>query len=158
MWRHVRHIPLPDESFRPLARVLVSDDDPAIRTLYGAILADHGFEYIGAPAGDGRATLELARRARPQLLVTDVNKPGLDGHALRATLRASSATAHIPILMVSAIDPGSDPRRTQPGPLDDYLIKPFLTEALVYRAAALLPLDDAAHDRLVERARQLPCY
>lgn len=143
---------------RPLARILVSDDDPAIRTIYGALLTDHGFEYLGAPAGDGHATLELARRARPQLLITDVNKPGLDGHALRAALRADPATAGIPILMVSAMDPWGDQRRPRPGALDDYLVKPFLSEALIYRVAALLPLDAAAHDRLVERARRLPCY
>ena len=138
----------------PLARILISEDDPAIRALYAALLAEHGFETIGAPAGDGWATLELAARVRPQLLITDVNKPGLDGRALRATLRASPATATLPILTVSSLDPWGDAR----GPLDDYLVKPFLSEALVYRVAALLPLDRAAHDRLAELALRLPCY
>jgi CheY-like chemotaxis protein len=154
-FQNVRPAALPATSPRPLARILVSDDDPAIRTIYGALLAEHGFEYLGAPSGDGQATLELARRGRPHLLITDVNKPGLDGYALRAALRADPATARIPILMVSALDPWGGAR---PGPLDDYLVKPFLTEALIYRIAALLPLDAAAHDRLVALAEQLPCY
>lgn len=157
-FQNVRYAALPAAAPRPLARVLVSDDDPAIRTLYAAFLTDHGFEYIGAPAGDGRATLALARRARPQLLITDLNKPGLDGFALRETLRADAATAQLPILVVSSMDPWHDPRRPRPGPLDDYLVKPFLGEALLYRVAALLPLDALGHDRLVERARRLPCY
>ncbi len=157
-FQNVRHADIPAAPFRPLARVLVSDDDPAIRSIYGALLGDYGFEYIGAPTGDGRATLELARRARPQLLLTDVNKPGLDGFALRRALRAEAATSQLPILMVSALDPWGDTRRPPAGPLDDYLVKPFLAEALIYRLAALMALDAAAHDRLVERARRLPCY
>jgi CheY-like chemotaxis protein len=152
---NVRHASLPATAPRPLARILVSDDDPSIRAIYGALLAEHGFEYLGAPTGDGRATLELARRGRPHLLITDVNKPGLDGFALRAALRAEPATARLPILMISAMDPWGGAR---PGPLDDYLVKPFLTEALIYRVAALLPLDPGAHDRLAARAQRLPCY
>lgn len=148
----------PAASPRPLARILVSDDDPAIRAIYGALLTEHGFEFLGAPTGDGRATLELARRARPHLLITDVNKPGLDGHALRAALRADPATARVPILMVSAMDPRADARGPRPGPLDDYLVKPFLSEALLYRAVALLPLGPAAHDALSARALRLFCY
>jgi CheY-like chemotaxis protein len=144
--------------FRPLARVLVSDDDPDIRQLYAALLLSHGFEYLGAPGGDGAATLELARRARPHLLITDLNKPGLDGRRLRAALRADSRTAQIPVLTVSAMDPWSGPRAAAPSPLDDYLLKPFAFEALLYRLVALLPLDAAGHDRLVERARRLPCF
>lgn len=144
--------------FRPLGRILVSDDDPALRLLYGSLLTEHGFEYVGAPAGDGRATLELAMRVRPQLLITDVHKPGLDGYALRAALRDDPATAHLPVLMVSTQEPWSDGRRARPGPLDDYLLKPFLAESLIYRVAALLPLAEAEHDRLAERACGLPCY
>lgn len=153
----VRRGSLPATTSRPLARILVSDDDQSIRAIYEALLADYGFESLSAPAGDGLATLDLAHRARPQLLITDVNKPGLDGHALRAALRASPATAGLPILIVSAMEPWSDRRLPPPGPLDDYLVKPFLDEALVYRAAALLPLEGDGHDRLVARARALPC-
>jgi CheY-like chemotaxis protein len=87
-----------------------------------------------------------------------VNKPGLDGRRLRAALRADSRTAHIPVLTVSAMEPWSEPRPAAPSPLDDYLLKPFAFEALLYRIVALLPLDAAGHDRLVERARRLPCF
>lgn len=157
LFRGVRPAPLPPPVFRPLARVLVSDDDPDIRQIYASLLAEHGFEYLGAPAGDGPATLELARRARPHLLITDVNKPGLDGHALRRALRADPRTAHIPVLTISAMDPWSDPRRAA-APLDDYFVKPFAFESLLYRIVSLLPLNPASHDRLVERARRLPCF
>lgn len=156
--RGVRPAPLPPAPFRPLARVLVSDDNPAIRLIYTALLTDHGFEYLGAPAGDGAATLALARRARPHLVITDINKPGLDGHSLRRALRADPATAHIPVLTVTAMDPWSERRRDAHPTLDDYLVKPFASEALLYRVAALLPLGPADHDRLAERARLLSCF
>ena len=149
---------MPPASFRPLARVLVSDDDPDIRQIYATLLLQHGFAYLGASAGDGPATLALALRARPHLLITDVNKPGLDGHALRDALRADPRTAKIPVLTVTAMEPWSAPRRAAPSPLDDYFLKPFSFEALLYRVVALLPLDAAGHDGLVERAQRLPCY
>ncbi len=158
-FQNLRHAALPAPApFRPLARVLVSDDDPDIRQIYALLLTSHGFEYIGAPAGDGPATLALAAQTRPHLLITDVNKPGLDGHRLRDLIRANAATAHIPVLTVSAMEPWSDPRRAPAGPLDDYFLKPFTFEALLYRVVALLPLGAAAHDRLAERARHVPCY
>lgn len=150
-------LPAPAPS-RPLARVLVSDDDPDIRQIYALLLTSHGFEYIGAPAGTGPATLELAARVRPHLLITDIHKPGFDGYCLRAMLRANPATAHIPALIVSTMDPMSDPRLAAAGPLDDSFLKPFTFEALLYRVAALLPLGAAAHDQLAARAQRFSCY
>lgn len=135
---------------RPLARVLVSEDDDAIRELYARLLADHGFAVLEAPRGDAALTLELARRARPHLLISDLNKPGgLDGLALRAALRAGRRTARLPVLLISAVDLG---RRAPLGPLDDQLPKPFGPEDLIERAAALLPLTPADHDALAARA------
>lgn len=137
------------------ARILLSDDDAAIRTLYAALLADYGFEVLSVPAGDGQTTLELAQQARPHLLLTDRHKPSLDGVALRAALRAGAATAHLPILMVSTYEALDEPQRAG-GPLDDFLLKPFPLEHLIYRLAALLPLSAADHDNLVTRAQRLP--
>lgn len=153
--RAVRPAVAPPAPFRPLARILVSDDDRDIRQIYAALLVQHGFEYLGAPAGDGPTTLELARRSHPHLVITDVNKPGLDGHALRLALRTDPRTAQIPVLTVSAMEPWS---RRHTAPLDDYFLKPFAFETLLYRIVSLLPLNPADHDRLVERARRLPCF
>jgi DNA-binding response OmpR family regulator len=136
----------------PIARILVSDDDPAIRRIYAAILPAHGFEIVEAPGGDGWATLELARRTRPWLLLTDVNKPGLDGRRLRAALRADRRTARMPLLTVSAID-------LHPpfiGPRDDTLLKPFDFGTLLYRLTTLLPLTASAHTRLAAYALEHP--
>lgn len=159
MFQHAQFAALPAPApSRPLARVLVSDDDPDIRQIYARLLTSHGFEYIGAPAGAGPATLELAARVRPHLLITDIHKPGFDGYCLRSMLRANPATAHIPVLIVSTMDPMSDPRLAAAGPLDDSFLKPFTFEALLYRVAALLPLGAAAHDQLAARAQRFSCY
>lgn len=140
--------PLP----QPIARILVSDDDPAIRRIYATLLPAHGMEIIEAPGGDGWATLELAQRVRPWLLLTDVNKPGLDGQRLRAALRTDRRTAHLPILTVSAIDLHAP----EYGPLDDTLVKPFSFGLLLHRLTTMLPLTTAAHTRLVAYALTQP--
>lgn len=137
----------------PLARILVSDDDPAIRRIYTTLLAAHGMELVEVPGGDGLATLELARRIRPWLLLTDLNKPGLDGQRLRAQLRSDRRTARMPILTVSAIDQHAP----DSGPFDDTLLKPFTFGMLLYRLTALLPLTSAAHTRLAANALVRPC-
>lgn len=136
---------------RPLARILISEDDQGIRELYARLLTDHGFEVVAAPRGDAGRTIDLALRLRPHLLITDVNKPGgLDGLALRAALRADERSAHLPVLIVSAVELG--PRAAALGPRDDHLLKPFGFEVLLERAAALLPLSPAEHDDLAARA------
>lgn len=153
--REVRPAAATPVAFQPLARILVSDDDADIRKLYAALLPAYGFEYLPTPGGDGLETLELARRVRPDLVITDVNKPGLDGHSLARALRADAATAQIPVLTVTAMDPWSEGRRFRPSVLDDYFAKPFSFETMIYRIVGLLSLDAPAHDRLVERARSI---
>jgi CheY-like chemotaxis protein len=142
----------------PLARILVSEDDPGIRQLYRTLLPAYGFELMSATGGDGDCTLDLALRCAPQLLITDLHKPGLDGYGLVAALRANQATADIPVLMVTAIDPWADPRRMRLGMADDHLVKPFHCEGLIARIAALLHLPAAGHDRLAARALADPCH
>ncbi|NTW03246.1 MAG: response regulator, partial [Oscillochloris sp.] len=60
---------------QPLARILVSEDNPDILYIYSSLLPDYGFELICVPNGDGALTFELAQRTIPQLVITDINKP-----------------------------------------------------------------------------------
>ncbi|HUZ81549.1 MAG TPA: response regulator [Gaiellaceae bacterium] len=80
-------------------RVLVVDDDPATRRLYSIHLALRGFEVL--EASDGRHGLERARAEAPDLVVTDVMMPGLDGFELAAALRADERTSRIPLIFLS---------------------------------------------------------
>jgi DNA-binding response OmpR family regulator len=118
------------------ADVLVVDDDECIRTLVSEVLSQAGFSVRAAATGD--EALALARAARPDVAVLDINLPGISGyevcHALRAEFGASPA-----ILFLS----GS---RTEPldrvvGLLlgaDDYLVKPFALDELIARVRGLL--------------------
>lgn len=153
----VRRIGIPPlPTGQALARILVSDDDLAISRLYGLLLPEYGFEVISAPGGDGVQTLDLARRARPHLLITDLNKPSLSGAALRAALRAERRTTRLPILLASAIDLIGAQGRPERTAFDDYLLKPLVIDDLIHRVAALLPLSLSEHDLLAARALTLP--
>jgi CheY-like chemotaxis protein len=142
----------------PIARILISEDNPGIQHIYSRLLPDHGFELACVPKGDGALTFDIARRTSPQLLITDINKPTISGHALRSALHADPRTAHIPVLMVTAMDRRDDAHYSGLAPADDYIVKPFPFEDLLYRITTMLDLSTPAHDALVMRAIDLPCY
>ena len=97
-------------------RVLVVDDDVAIVDL----LEDEGYQVF---ATVGAAALPLARDLQPAVILLDINMPGMDGIEVSQRLRDDPATAHIPIIVMSAQD-----RLRATGPLmpvNDRLPKPF---------------------------------
>lgn len=142
----------------PVARILVSEDNPGIQQIYSRLLPSYGFELRCVADGDGERTLQLARETRPQLLITDVNKPTMDGHALVAALHADPRTTHIPVLMVTAMDQRANLRRASLVQADDYIVKPFPFDDLLYRMTAMIDWEGPDHNQLVERAINLPCY
>jgi len=121
----------------PCARVLVADDNADMRGYLRGVLAPH-FEVEAV--GDGRAALDAARRARPDLVLTDVMMPGLDGFGLLQALRADEHTRAIPVVMLSA-RAGEESRieGLQAG-ADDYLVKPFSARELIARVRTHLEL------------------
>jgi CheY-like chemotaxis protein len=80
-----------------MARVLVIDDDEEQRTLMKAMLAGVGHEVL--EASDGAEGLELVATYEPQLVLTDINMPGVDGHEVISSLRVASPD--VPIIAVS---------------------------------------------------------
>jgi len=82
--------------------VLVIDDDPAVRDLIQRSLGKDGFRVESAP--EGRTGLEMARRLKPAVITLDVMMPGLDGWAVLTALKADSATAGIPVIMMTMVD------------------------------------------------------
>ena len=83
-----------------MAQILIVDDEPDIRFLLKMILQSAGYEVI--EANHGVAALERVAEARPDLVVTDMMMPLMDGRGLIERLRSDPQTASIPILVVTA--------------------------------------------------------
>jgi CheY-like chemotaxis protein len=111
-------------------RVLVVDDDAAIVDLLETALEDDGYQVF---ATVGAAAVPLARDLQPAVILLDINMPGMDGIEVSRRLRADPATAHIPIIVMSAQD-----RLRATGPLlpvNDRLPKPFEIATLYAKVA-----------------------
>jgi two-component system response regulator MprA len=115
-------------------RILVVDDEPAVRAALERALGLDGFE-VGI-AEDGHDALRAVQRERPELVVLDVLMPGLDGIAVCRRLRRDGDRT--PILMLTARDAVSDRVAGLDAGADDYLVKPFALEELLARVRALL--------------------
>ncbi len=125
-------------------RVLVVDDNADMRDYIASLLASR---YDVETAADGAIALELARREPPELVVTDVMMPNLDGFGLMAALQADPATTGVPVIMVSARAGEEGTIEGLEAGADDYLIKPFAARELLARVHANIELDRARRTR-----------
>ncbi len=116
-------------------RVLVAEDNPDLRSYLGQVLGD---DYDVELVPDGRAALDAVRREPPDLVLTDVLMPGLDGYGLVDAIRQDPALAGIPVVLLSA-RAGEHATSTALGAgADDYLVKPFSVLELRARVASKL--------------------
>ncbi len=117
-------------------KVLVADDNAGSRQLARDILLSIGLEVL--LTHDGPSTLARAQADMPDLLVLDVDMPGMNGFDVCALLKANEQTAHIPILMLTA-QGGVDQRvRGLEAGADDYLSKPYSPRELIARVETRL--------------------
>ena len=119
------------------ARVLLADDNADMRDYVRRLL---GGTYEIEAVADGQAALEAALRRKPDLVLTDVMMPGMDGFELLRALRADERTREVPVILLSA-RAGEESRveGLQSG-ADDYLVKPFGARELLARVDAHLRL------------------
>jgi two-component system response regulator PrrA len=115
-------------------RVLVVDDDAAIRRSLTRALRLRGFAVTEAEGG--AAALDLIARTPPDVLVLDISMPGVDGIEVCRTLRDGGSD--LPVLVLSALDEVADRVAGLQAGADDYLVKPFVLAELVARVKALL--------------------
>ncbi|MDR3632569.1 MAG: ATP-binding protein [Isosphaeraceae bacterium] len=120
-------------------RILLADDNADMRDYLRRLLAE---QYDVEEVTDGASALAAVRRNAPDLVLTDVMMPLLDGFGVLRELRADPATAPLPVIMLSA-RAGEDARveGLQAG-ADDYLVKPFSARELLARVAAHIELAD----------------
>lgn len=118
------------------ARVLVVDDVPANLRLLEAKLRAEYFEV--ALAASGPEALALATAWSPDIVLLDVMMPGMDGYEVCRRLKAQEATAHIPVVMVTALTDQVERVRGLEAGADDFISKPVDTTLLFARLRALL--------------------
>jgi DNA-binding response OmpR family regulator len=116
------------------ARILIVEDELAMRTALADLLEAEGYRVI--VASDGEAGLERAVKERPDLVLLDVMMPRLDGFALCSELRRLGHTE--PVLLLTAKGQVDDRVTGLDAGADDYLVKPFSTQELLARVRALL--------------------
>jgi two-component system OmpR family response regulator len=116
------------------AEILVVDDEQTVRDMICDALNLAGFQ--SASAANGNSALELLRQKRFDLLVTDINMPGLDGYALVEKLRTRGD--NLPVIFLSARNEKPDVNRGLRIGADDYITKPFGLEELTLRIGAIL--------------------
>ncbi|MEO3791418.1 response regulator transcription factor [Nonomuraea sp. B10E15] len=116
------------------ARLLVVDDEPALREALQSSLEFEGYKVV--TAGDGHAALEALASDSFDGVLLDVMMPRLDGLTACRRLRASGN--HIPVLMLTARDAVGDRVSGLDAGADDYLVKPFELDELLARVRALL--------------------
>jgi two-component system response regulator CpxR len=114
-------------------RVLLIDDDAELCALMTEVLSSHGYDVV--TAADGAAGLEIALKARPDLVILDVMMPRLDGFDVLRHLRRQSRA---PVIMLTARTTPEDRIQGLNVGADDYLAKPFIVGELLARIRAVL--------------------
>ncbi|WP_344618434.1 SpoIIE family protein phosphatase [Dactylosporangium salmoneum] len=144
--------PLPTP--RPGApRVLIVDDNRDMREYIRRII---GGDYRVSEAADGAEALRAVRADPPDLVLTDVMMPSLDGFAFVAALRADETSGHLPVIMLSARAGDEATVEGLEAGADDYLVKPFSPRELRARVRANLEFDRIRRTRdELQRSREL---
>ena len=119
------------------AKVLVIDDDAKLVEVVRRHLTANSFAVVGASRGDDG--LLFARESRPDIVLTDVQMPGLDGQALCRILRKEPRLPPVPVIIMSgAMISDKDVLAGFEGGADDYIIKPFSLPVMQARIEAVL--------------------
>jgi CheY-like chemotaxis protein len=117
-------------------RILIVEDNRTITSVVKYFLELEGFEVLLAE--DGLVGLKAAQRERPNVIVTDVNMPGMDGIEMVKALRADPLTRDVAILMLTSEDSLDSETRALSAGADDYILKPVEPRRLAARVKALL--------------------
>jgi two-component system cell cycle response regulator DivK len=106
-----------------MPKVLVIEDNPANMKL--ALLLLHNVGHTVLCAGDAETGLTLARAEQPDLILMDIQLPGMDGLAATALLKKDPATAAIPVIALTAMAMKEDQEKTRAAGCDAYIAKPL---------------------------------
>ena len=116
--------------------VLIVEDNELNMKLFHDLLDAHGYNILQTK--DGMEALDIAREHRPDLILMDVNLPGIDGVEALTRLRADAATAAIPVVALTAYAMKDDRARLLAAGFDGYLEKPISVRELPGQVEALI--------------------
>lgn len=110
-------------------RILVVDDSSTLRRMIENSLAESGFEVTSCASG--KEAIELAQRTPPDVVITDLNMPEIDGLALTRQLRSQPSTAHCPILILTTDNTAERKQAARQAGASGWVLKPFQPETLI---------------------------
>ncbi|MDO9565246.1 MAG: response regulator [Candidatus Desulfaltia sp.] len=128
--------PLSSISIIKSKRILVADDNAIIIKIVSSLLESEG--YIVLTAENGLEAMKLAFQSKPDLIITDLLMPEMDGVTLIKKLRAQLSTRYIPIIMLTVKDEVDEEVKSIDAGADDYIIKPVNPKKLMARVHRLL--------------------
>jgi two-component system cell cycle response regulator DivK len=120
-----------------LARILIIEDNPANMKLAVLLLHNAGHEAMSAE--DAETGMAMARANQPDLVLMDVQLPGMDGLTATAILKQEAMTAHIPIIALTAMAMKDDEEKSKEAGCDAYIAKPLRHGELHKAIDRLLP-------------------
>ncbi len=148
-----------------MARIVLMEDDAGTRALIASVLKKDGHEVLAAE--DGAQGLLLVEAERPDLVISDVQMPELNGFQMLAALRSNPLVAAVPVILLTSLQERAHMRIGMTSGADDYITKPFRPGELREAVAAQLnkremhdtlrtmAVDKAVQEALVEQRHQL---
>ena len=121
-----------------MAKVLIVEDNPANMKLATFLLESAGHTVLSAT--DAEAGLTLARGERPNLILMDIQLPGMDGLEATALLKRDDATSAIPVIALTALAMKGDEERIRAAGCDGYIAKPLSYRDFLATVAAQLQM------------------
>src|SRR5579885_103762 len=124
----------------PAKSVLIVEDNPLNMKLFSAMVAAEGYRVLQAQ--DGRSGLDMAQRLRPDLIIMDIQLPGVSGLDVTRTLKADDSTRSIPIIATSAFALRGDTDTIMAAGCDGFMAKPIAITAFLDLIETLIATSD----------------
>src|SRR5579864_5670787 len=123
----------------PIEKILLVDDVPANLAVLTSALEPQGYEIFAAPSG--ASALQVAAKAKPDLILLDIMMPGLDGLETCRQLKQNAATRDIPVIFITARNETENIVEGFRAGGVDYVVKPFQAEEVLTRVATHLRIN-----------------
>jgi two-component system cell cycle response regulator DivK len=137
-----------------MIKILVVEDHPANMKLAVLLLQKAGYSVLSAM--DGKAGLAIAQTEQPDLILMDIQLPGMDGLAATALLKQNLATRAIPVIALTALAMISDEDRCRNAGCDGYISKPLRYQELLAEIKAQLAKRDSLYSSIEQNKEKSP--